>query len=468
MGLYIPFVSVSAGEPIAMTAADFVMQSKPPDDAGATTADNFDWQAAMAAADGLALYLQALDDDGNLGSSEDCSIICEHQEDWVTIQSETAELVSAKHREPPYGIFTTLSQLVDAGGVGHLFNRWHTLAEHPTCRLVTSAALGPDEPRGLELAMTTLAEQRLAGNNLQLDRTGQQLVATLVRALQRHPDRLPQGWLADDALGAVTTATLQIFRFLSMLSIDHSKPGRAYVGHAAPSLYAQPILNRVGRPAVPASAIWEAVHGLFRVRMRAAGPTPWAGLPIAMSNRDHAHARAIIQHERSLAARTVTLADIDLAVRTAIAAPGGFMPLKRISLTSRVAIKMAAGHCTDNSIERAELLRIDYRNYWRSKRVIDPAARIEEARMCRHLLQISDIATSAISRHGGPQGPAFWAELQSKIATVSPGTWPNGLDNDTILGGICEQANLCRVWFGDRFDIDATVSEIHAQRDLRS
>jgi hypothetical protein len=114
----------------------------PADDAGASTADRYDWQAAMAAADGLALYLDALGD-GELRADSDGRIVCEHHEDWVVVRGGDAELVSAKHREPSYGVFTTLSQLAGDGGLAHLFGRWHALEEKPACRLVTTAGLAP-------------------------------------------------------------------------------------------------------------------------------------------------------------------------------------------------------------------------------------------------------------------------------------------------------------------------------------
>jgi len=44
------------------TAAQVVLAAPPADDTGASTADRYDWQASMAAADGLALYLDALGD----------------------------------------------------------------------------------------------------------------------------------------------------------------------------------------------------------------------------------------------------------------------------------------------------------------------------------------------------------------------------------------------------------------------
>ena len=35
----------------------------------------------------------------------------------------------------------------------------------------------------------------------------------------------------------------------------------------APSMYMQPVLDKLGRQDVPASAVWEAVLQLFQVRM---------------------------------------------------------------------------------------------------------------------------------------------------------------------------------------------------------
>jgi hypothetical protein len=133
------------------------MLTVPPDDAGASTADRYDWQAAMAAADGLALYRDALDDTGQLAVGFDGRIVCEHHEDWVAVQGDDAELVSGKHREQAYGAYTTVNQLVSEGGLGHLFGRWHVLYQKPTCRLVTTAGLGPATPKVLSALPPTCA-----------------------------------------------------------------------------------------------------------------------------------------------------------------------------------------------------------------------------------------------------------------------------------------------------------------------
>ena len=64
----------------------------------------------MAAADGLGLYLNALEG-GRLRDGEDARIVCERHEDWAVVRGTDAELVSAKHRDPSNGVFSTLNQL---------------------------------------------------------------------------------------------------------------------------------------------------------------------------------------------------------------------------------------------------------------------------------------------------------------------------------------------------------------------
>ncbi|WP_180685300.1 hypothetical protein [Streptomyces gossypiisoli] len=123
------------------TAVELFWTVPQSDDAGAQTADLFDWQAAMATADGLSLYETALDSDGLLAADNTCRIVCERHEDWAVVVDDDVELVSAKHRDAPYGAYTTINQLADDGGIAHLFNRWHTLGEKPTCRLVTTPGL---------------------------------------------------------------------------------------------------------------------------------------------------------------------------------------------------------------------------------------------------------------------------------------------------------------------------------------
>jgi hypothetical protein len=138
--IYIFLVSSDLGDETA-TARQAVLSTEPDDDAGADTADRYEWQAAMAAADGLSLYLDVIEGASRMVGA-DTGIICEHHEDWVVVRSGEAGLVSAKHREPSVGVFTTIPQLLGDGGLAHLFGRWYATSELPYCRLVTTAGLG--------------------------------------------------------------------------------------------------------------------------------------------------------------------------------------------------------------------------------------------------------------------------------------------------------------------------------------
>jgi hypothetical protein len=445
------------------------MQTVPSDDAGASTADRYDWQAAMAAADGLALYWDALDDAGQLPTCADGRIVCEHHEDWVAVEGDDAELVSAKHREQAYGAYTTVNQLVSEGGLGHLCGRWHALDQKTTCRLVTTAGLGPGGPQSLERAAIYLRGQRIAGMDPFAASDGQRdsVIADFARALLRYPDGLPEIWQSGRVGSSVAVTSQQLDeagRFLSMLTIEHGKPARAHVGYAAPGIYCKPILDRIGQRASLAEAVWEAVHALFRVRMRAAGPMPRGELPSVLSYRPGALQPGPAESLRELAARIVTLADIDVAVRTAIAHPGAYMPLAPATRISRLAVKMAAGQCADNSIERAEHLRLEYRRYWRERASGDPAARAAQERLHRTLLRISDHATAAVTQAGGTRGAGLWTELQARIDAMAAGLWPDDLDADLRLGGVCELASRCQVWFSDRFDVNTEIARL---RELR-
>ena len=84
---------------------------------------------------------------------------------------------------------------------------------------------------------------------------------------------------------------------------------------------------------------------------------------------------------------------------------------------------MAAGCCTDNSIERAEQLRLDYQRYWRGRVSGDPAARAVQERLRRALLRISDQATAAvISPTGAAWGADLWRELQARVEAMPGGS----------------------------------------------
>jgi hypothetical protein len=128
--------------------------------------------------------------------------------------------------------------------------------------------------------------------------------------------------------------------------------------------------------------------------------------------------RGVAEAERDLAARIVTLGDIDIAIHEAIECPDGFLPLTRLVRVNRMAVKMAMGRCTDNSIERAEYLRLSYQKYWRARVNGDPTARVDQERLRRALLRVSDQATATVAASADVWGPDLWMEIQRRADSV--------------------------------------------------
>ena len=443
------------------SAAQLVMTEEPEDDAGAETADRYEWQAVMAAADGLALYVQSVDADGRVTDNES-RIVCERHEDWVVLQGQDAELVSAKHKDPAYGAYTTVRKLFDDGGLAHLFRRWLALGAKPTCRLVTTPGLSAGPPQNLEKACEYLRGLRLAGAAVAVSEEHRGVVDDACGTLDR--EKFPADWHEGGFSGDFPGAGHrdQMARFMSVLDIAHGQARRQHTDLAAPAMFAQPVVERLGLQA-PAAEIWEAVLSLFRARMRAGGPVPLAALPKVLAYRIGAGAPNVEEIERSLIARIITMQDIDVAIRVAVRNPGGYRPLPRLERASRVAVKMAVGTCTDNSIERAEQLRADYQEYWSERMAIDTGARVERARLRRTLLRVSDEATAAVGGIAAADGPALWAELQRRLQVLPRTQFPGDMDADLLLGGVCELSNHCQVWFSERFDVEAARASLRAE-----
>lgn len=442
-----------------MTATQAVLSAQPTDDAGAQTADRFEWQAAMAAADALSLYRETIDN-GRLASATDAGIVCEHHEDWVVIGPGGAELVSGKHRDPSVAVFTTTNQLLGDGGLAHLFGRWHAINELPYCRLVTTAGLAPGEAQGLNEAAVALRKLAGEGQMLLASGTHEAVVIQFAKGLQRTPKFLPAPWKASVDAGVTDPAAdhlEQAARFLSVLRIDEARPQRTYISDAAPNMYCVPVLQTLGHDALLAVSVWEAVMALFRARMRAAGPTSRGALPHIQAGQVRLTSDVLAQRE--LAKRTVTIADLNLTIRKAVSNRAGYLPIVPPPRTTRLGIKMEAGLCADNSIERAEQLRSDYLAYWSERDSGDPLARSLRQRLQRALLAISDDAATAITDSGAPlRGPDLWRDIKARVKAMPPGDWPEDLDADLRLGGICDLTAQCLVWFSERFDIAARLA----------
>jgi hypothetical protein len=218
----------------------------PSDDSGAPTADRYSWQAAMAAADGLQLFRQGLDDDGRLRPECEDWILCEWQEDWILISGEKVELVSGKHRDSSAGAYTTVNMLADDGGLAHLFNRWAALKEIPLCRLVTAGGLGVKDPRQLLAAITRLRVMKPQVPTME-EFEHRSVIGKLRTAIATYCDVTHKRWSGNDSSPGLPDADRdgEVARFLAALTISENHVPRDYVSYAAPDMYVQPVLEKM-------------------------------------------------------------------------------------------------------------------------------------------------------------------------------------------------------------------------------
>jgi len=329
-----------------------------PDDAGAQTADRYEWQAMMATADVLAAYLQRLNEAGALIDNAAFRVICELHEDWALLEADSVEIVSAKHREASVSRLTTLRSFFDCG-VLHLFERWEALGRTPMCRLVTTAGVVDDA------AKVVNACEILRNSPDPPDATLQQLLASCSDQIQSmRPD------------GTAPSADVLV-SFFASLRVQHGEARRDHLPDMAPTRYAKPIAERLGRPEA-SDAIWGAALGLVRARMRSAGPVPGGGLPTVL---------AVPLNQDPYAARSLTLVDVDVAVRVALTNVTGYRRLPRLVRINRLAVKLSEGGCSDNTIERMDSLRLQSRAYWRTA-AGTPAIRDRRRRVNNVLLKV--------------------------------------------------------------------------------
>ena len=423
--------------PDGASPEEILRKVPPPDDVGAETADRFEWQAMMATADILGMYFKALDDAGNLVAGVPFSMICEHHEDWALTRGQDSEIVSGKHREASVGPFSTYKQVLDEGGVLHLFDRWQTLNQTPLCRLVTTGGLREDGAK-VARACERLRTDRAAQDGDVLD-----AIEGLRNAMVslRTTNGISPSPESDEVLRA----------FLAALRLTTAQPRRDQVPDLAGERYGRPVAERLGRPD-GGMAVWQAALAIVRPRMRAAGASIGGRLPTVLG----------LDHDDSLASRTLTLEDVHTAARFAIQNVSGYAPLPRIIKANRMALKMTQGGCSDNAVERADELRLQYRRYRRARRST-PGTSDQQRRLDNTVSRVVDEATDHVRSDGGTWGAQLWRELGDRFQALEGKADAQGLSADLLLGGVSELANSCRVWYTDRFDAQAMLRKLTAE-----
>jgi hypothetical protein len=54
-------------------------------------------------------------------------------------------------------------------------------------------------------------------------------------------------------------------------------------------------------------------------------------------------------------------------------------------------------------------------------------------------------------------------EIEARLEAIADQPQAEGLDVHLLVGGIGDLATLCKVWFTDRFDIEAEIARLSAE-----
>ncbi|GEA84818.1 MULTISPECIES: dsDNA nuclease domain-containing protein [Cellulomonas] len=434
-----------------MTAIDTLTAASPPDDAGADTADRYDWQALTAAVDALSMILGAK----RAGRSiEDVLVVCEYHEDYVLCDGDSVLLVSVKHRESGAGSWTFAPLFTD-GGLAHLFLRWCALSEDSRCRLVTNVGLRNGEPARLSQICERL---RTAGPGPRTFEESEMIRSACARILDAIPaDKVVPEWAARLPAGGRWSQVFEdaVTRFLGILSFDCDRVSRHHLPAAAAAMYMRPVLQELGIDDSLADAAWETVSGLFRERMR--GRTTPARE--AMEIRIRSLADLTPEARECHRAEDRAIAGEDILRALAIARDVAILPVPRgrSMAPTRLAIKLVNAGCHDTTVHAAEAAARQWREYELDMN-LQPGTAQDLARLkVRTLLAVSDLhERCAEGAEQADYGPVMWRMMRDVVR--EPRLQDGGglfVDDELILGLVCDLTSECKVWFSDYFDIDA-------------
>jgi hypothetical protein len=421
------------------------------DDSGSKTADRYDWQAAMAVVDAMALAVKLWDPEEKQLSSA-LSIICEYHEDYMVIWDNRVEIVSVKHRDRGQPAWTIVSFL-EAGGLAHLFLSWIYLQQECTTLLVTT-----NPAQAGEAAAFFALVERLNIDSPELDEPESIVFKSFASSLH---GRLPQeafqtDWSLVDGNGPSAAFLALVLDFLKSLTIDCGRSDRDELRFAAVARYVEPFLSHLGVPKSLGPEVWRQCTAMVAERMRDKGLGSLGGLQDVVDRFLPGGAAAAI---RRLTARTFTGEEL-LAIVEVCAALG----LESVQAVDRMpatilAAKLVNGGCSPTTVRAAERQA----ELWREFEV--RLATDDSPGASSDLVNIRDWALLKASHaHEAAQsaevpGRAMWQSLAGFVADPIPVT-NVALTSDLLVGAVCALASECKVWFSDEFDMNAALAAL--------
>jgi hypothetical protein len=430
-----------------------------PEDAGARSASLFDWQACTAAIDALACLRLCLDEDRPLHGA----ILCEHHEDWVVLGTTNAVLVSCKHKD--VAVWTYADLFVD-GGVAHLFARWRALGRTCRTRLVTNGALSGPDAAHLDQTCQLLADEAAgtpidAASSVSTDDRVRDVACRFMHYASFSGLSVTEAGPAKATIAERQPSVellLDIRQFLAGFGMETLRIGRHHLRYAAPGMYVRDVLQRRGEPGDRAEAVWEAVAGLFRERMRGLGALADGELgSVAAHLRGETSEEQLARH---LSQRMISLDAVVAAIELAVARPGAFTS-RHLPATTVLGTKLEAGGCGPTLVSTAERMRARW--LLERRRLLEqPGAHADVERLLTQLSLAAVEAEMAVRATGlEPYGEALWLDLAQRIQTMQR---PVAIGDDAVLGALMEKTSECDLWFSPRFDPAVVLAEVHRTR----
>ncbi|WP_143447421.1 hypothetical protein [Kineosporia sp. R_H_3] len=441
------------------TPASRVLRTPVRNTVGEDTADKFEWQVSVAAADACRLLREVKTRSAPLPSGDGPVIISEHHEDWAIIKGRHAELVSAKHRESSTGAWT-LPELVASGGVAHLFHEWRRTGRGARCRLVSNSGLkaGPAQKVGLATHLArsqtaSLSSAQTQALDLAVDQLTRQLMMNAEVAHLTPAER--SSGRDRRTFSPVPALLLDVRRFMASLVFDCDRPQAKYIDSSSPADYVQPLIRVLGGDVTRAAEVWREIKSQLRPRMQGHGETPAGSLDYlsALASDDP----ALSLREEHIARRTIHIDGL-LEVVAAMLATTPVRPIPTSIYRDRLSIKMDRGGCSPSQIAAAQ----HHVSAWVTASTdlvpdapgFHPAVDKLRMKLERAALQ-AEIDAIDNSVQGDQYGRGVMSNLYEQVDALQTfAAPPFPLTYEVVLGGMLQHATQCRLWFGPRFTIE--------------
>jgi hypothetical protein len=381
----------------------------PPDDTGAETAARYRFQAEVIARDAITCL-----------ASGRGAVVCEWQEDAIVVRTaDDVELLSVKHREVTQGPWTK-RQLIESGGLRHLFERWTGTGGRARCRLATNG--------GLDTAASKIRDACASGNDEVI------------------------GQVAGDICSRMRASADDLVPFLKLLRIEDGLPARGHIGPVNVARMMRPALRKMGYTSVSPDAAYEAIVRSVELASQDR-PESADTLDVVL---DPGHLDQLARTRRRLADRTLRPDRLRLAVSAVRGSDRVRLVMEGEPKATALERKLRAGGLGPTSVQAAKALRASWSLF--EKEMLDPLGGQDELdEFAVKLMRVASGAeTEAMTTPAadGTWGRRMHQLLRERIAAGAVQAPPFVPDAEELIEGyVYELTDRCRIWWSEQFEL---------------